>query len=305
MEIVFWGVRGTIPSPGAETAIYGGNTTCLELCFPDSGRLIIIDSGSGIRALGTYLLSPAWRHKPIEAELFFTHTHSDHIVGFPFFAPLYVPGTKLRIYGPATYDDNSLKKIIAMHMSYHNFPVRLAELAAEIEYTELKEGVYELGSGITVRTRYLNHPLLCLGYRFEHQGRVFCTAFDTEPYRNLFASGAEGSAADDAIAREGEQLAAQENKRLEEFFAGADLLVYDAQYLRQEYEASRLGWGHSTIEQAIEAAGRAKVKRLVLFHHDPDRTDGQIDALAERFCRHDDKVGMEILFAREGLRIEI
>ncbi len=305
MEIVFWGVRGAIPSPGAQTAIYGGNTTCLELYFSDSGRLIIIDSGSGIRGLGAHLLSPAWRHKPIEAELFFSHTHSDHIIGFPFFAPLYVPGTKLRIYGPATYDDNSLQKIIAMHMSYHNFPVRLAELAAKIEYGELKEGTYELGNGITVRTRYLNHPLLCLGYRFEHQGRVFCTAFDTEPYRNLFAGGVEGSAADDTLAREGEHLAAQENRRLEEFFAGADLLVYDAQYLRREYEASRLGWGHSAIEHAIEAAQRAQVKRLALFHHDPDRTDAQLDALAARFCKRAPEGGMDIFFAREGLRIDL
>lgn len=305
MDITFWGVRGGIPSPGAHTVKYGGNTSCVELYFPDSHRLIIIDAGSGIRNLGSHMVSPDYRQTPIDADLFFTHTHSDHIIGFPFFAPLYIPGTKLRIYGPVTYDEDSLEKIISSHMSYHFFPVRLAELAAEMVYNELKEGSYELGDGITVTTRYLNHPLLCFGYRFEHQGRVICTAFDNEPFRNLFARHPGKPDDDDSIALEGENVAAQENTRLENFFAGADLLISDAQYLQQEYESSRLGWGHSPVEHAIDAARRAQVKRLALFHHDPERTDAQIDALAALYCKHGQEKGMEIFFAREGMRIEI
>ncbi len=305
MEITFWGVRGGIPAPGAHTVKYGGNTSCVELYFRDSHRLIIIDAGSGIRNLGNHMISPDHRQKPIEADLFFTHTHSDHIIGFPFFAPLYIPGTKLRIYGPTTYDEDSLEKIIGSQMSYHFFPVRLAELAAEMTYNELKEGSYDLGDGITVTTRYLNHPLLCFGYRFEHHGQVFCTVFDTEPFRNLFARDPGRPDDDDSFALEGENVAAQENTRLEKFFEGADLLIYDAQYLRKEYESSRLGWGHSPVEHAIEAAQRAQVKRLALFHHDPERTDAQIDALASLYCKHDQEKGLEIFFAREGMRIEI
>jgi phosphoribosyl 1,2-cyclic phosphodiesterase len=305
MDITFWGVRGAIPSPGAHTVKYGGNTSCVELYFRDSHRLIIIDAGSGIRNLGNHMISPDYRQKPIEADLFFTHTHSDHIIGFPFFAPLYIPGTKLRIYGPTTYDEDSLEKIIGSHMSYHFFPVRLAELAAEMVYNELKEGSHELGDGITVTTRYLNHPLLCFGYRFEHHGRVLCTAFDTEPFRNLFARGSDGPSGDDSITREGEKVVAQENDRLEKFFEGADLLIYDAQYLQKEYESSRLGWGHTAIEYAIEAARRAQVKRLALFHHDPERTDAQLDTLASLHCKCDQEGGLEIFFTREGMRIEI
>jgi len=305
MDITFWGVRGGIPSPGAHTVKYGGNTACVELYFRDSRRTIIIDAGSGIRNLGIRMMSPDYRQKPIEADLFFTHTHSDHIIGFPFFPPVYAQETKLRIYGPATYEEDSLEKIISSHMSYHFFPVRLAELAAEMVYNELKEGSYDLGDGITVTTRYLNHPLLCFGYRFEHQGRSVCTAFDTEPFRNLFAQNPGRPDDDDPIALEGENVAAQENSRLERFFEGADLLIYDAQYLRQEYESSRLGWGHSPMEHAIESAQRAHVKRLALFHHDPERTDAQLDALESRYHKHRQGKATEIFFAREGMRIEI
>ena len=190
-------------------------------------------------------------------------------------------------------------------MSYHYFPVRLVEVAAEMVYRELKEGHFDLGHGIEVTTRYLNHPLLCLGYRFEHHGRIVCTAYDTEPFRNLFADASGSFCSDDATAHEGQIVADRENSRLEEFFAGADLLIYDAQYLQEEYESSRLGWGHTTVEYAIAAARRAHAKRLVLFHHDPGRTDAEIDALASMYCRRDPSGGPEILFAQEGMQIEI
>jgi phosphoribosyl 1,2-cyclic phosphodiesterase len=303
MDVKFWGVRGSIPSPGVYTARYGGNTACIELRIRDSHRIIIIDAGSGIRDLGTHLVH-ARRQGPIQADLFLTHTHIDHIVGFPFFAPLYLPGTKMHVYGPATYEGESLESIIGSQMSYHYFSVRLAELSAELVYDELREGHFELGDGIKVTTRYLNHPLLCLGYRFEHRGRVFCTAFDTEPFRNLFAQAPGMAAEDTAVINEGQNIAIRENSRMEEFFAGADLLVYDAQYTLAEYESSRVGWGHTAVEYAIEAARRARVKRLALFHHDPARTDAEIDALATVYCRGDEG-GMEICFAREGTQFEI
>jgi phosphoribosyl 1,2-cyclic phosphodiesterase len=305
MDIKFWGVRGSIPSPGKNTVKYGGNTACVELRFRDPQRIIIIDAGSGIRELGDHLLIHHRDRGPVEADLFFTHTHIDHIIGFPFFAPLYVRGTKLRIYGPATYDEDSLEKVIGSQMSYHYFPVRLVEAAAEMVYRDLKEGHFELGDGIEVTTRYLNHPLLCLGYRFEHRGRIVCTVYDTEPFRNLFAETSGSLGSDDRTANEGQIVADRENSRLEEFFAGADLLIYDAQYIQAEYESSRLGWGHTTVEYAIAAARRACVKRLILFHHDPGRTDAEMDALTSVYCRRDPSGGPEVLFAREGMQIEV
>ncbi len=305
MDIRFWGVRGSIPSPGEHTVKYGGNTACVELRFPDSQRIVIIDAGSGIRELGDHLLIHDQHRGPVEADLFFTHTHIDHIIGFPFFAPLYVQGTKLRIYGPATYDEDPLENVIGSQMSYHYFPVRLVEVAAQMVYRDIKEGHFDLGDGIEVTTRYLNHPLLCLGYRFEHHGRIVCTVYDTEPFCNLFAEPSDSSNSSDRTAYEGQIAADRENSRLEEFFAGADLLIHDAQYLQKEYDSSRVGWGHTSIEYAIAAARRGRVKKLVLFHHDPGRTDAEIDALASAYCRRDPSGGPEILFAREGMQITI
>lgn len=305
MEIMFWGVRGSIPCPGRKTVKYGGNTACVEVRFGDSRRIIVIDAGSGIRALGNDLAGRANSGEPVDVDLFFSHTHMDHIIGFPYFAPLYLPGTKLRIYGPATYEEGSLKKVIGDQMSYHYFPVRLSELAAEVAYFELQECRLELGNDISVAARYLNHPLLCLGYRFEHRGQVLCTAYDTEPFYNLFEQEGDDPSGGETVCREGERAAALANERLEEFFAGADLLIYDTQYTLAEYGSSRKGWGHTAVEDAIETGRRARVKRLALFHHDPDRTDAQLDELESVYGQSAGSGAMEIFFAREGMRIRI
>jgi phosphoribosyl 1,2-cyclic phosphodiesterase len=303
MKVKFWGVRGSIPCPGPQTVNYGGNTSCLELRIGDPERLIILDAGSGIRELGNALMTSM--KQPIKADLFFTHTHMDHIVGFPFFTPLYIPGTKLCIYGPATYGEKNLENIIGGQMSYHYFPVRLSELSADLSYVDLKEDRLDLGDGIVVTTKYLNHPLLCLGYRFEFGGKIFCTTYDTEPYRNVFVTDKNDPAYDEAMAYEGQKAADEENRRLEEFFRGADLLIYDTQYLEKEYESSKMGWGHTPIEYAVETAARCQVKKLALFHHDPGRTDAEIDALTPFYCRRDGADGLDVFFAREGLEIEL
>jgi phosphoribosyl 1,2-cyclic phosphodiesterase len=188
---------------------------------------------------------------------------------------------------------------------YRYFPVRQVQLAAAIEYIDLKESSYDLGDGIQLTTRYLNHPLLCLGYRFEYAGKVFCTAYDTEPYRNVFSTNPEDPAFDASMAQEAEQVVNEENQRLETFFADADLLVHDTQYTQAEYETSRLGWGHSSYEYAVAAATRSKVKRLALFHHEPGRTDAELDRLAEVYCRPDQTDDTAIFFAREGMEIEL
>lgn len=305
MKIKFWGVRGSIPCPGPLTVKYGGNTPCIEVRFTDPDRLIIIDAGSGIRELGNYMMAHDLPKGPIHTEIFLSHTHWDHIMGFPFFTPTYLPTTKLKIYGPVTLEGDSLEQVISGQMMYRYFPIREVELAADIEYFELKEGTMDLGGGIVLHTKYLNHPLLCLGYRFEYRGKVFCTAFDTEPFRNLFGSDPADPAYDELMAQEGEMVAEEQNQMVEQFFAGADLLIHDAQYTQEEYESSKLGWGHTSFEHTCQAASRVGVKKLVLYHHDPMRTDAQLDALASVYCEPGRYGAIQVLIAREGMEIEL
>jgi phosphoribosyl 1,2-cyclic phosphodiesterase len=305
MQIVFWGVRGSIPCPGPQTVKYGGNTACLEIGFEGLERTIIIDAGSGIRELGNLMVARGQGKGPIKTEIFLTHTHWDHIMGFPFFTPIYIPGSKVKVYGPVTYENDSLEGIVGGQLTYRYFPVRQTELASKIEYLDLQEGSFDLGDQIRVTTKYLNHPILCLGYRFEYQGRCLCTAYDTEPFQNLFFTDPNHPAYEEAMALEGEQVAREENQKLEEFFKGADCLIYDTQYTQKEYEANKKGWGHSSMEYALGAARRSGVKKLIFFHHEPLRSDAQIDELAEKLLQPDLIGEMEVFFAREGRQVEI
>jgi phosphoribosyl 1,2-cyclic phosphodiesterase len=307
IEIKFWGVRGTIPTPGPETVKYGGNTVCLELRFriKEHQRLIIIDAGSGIRSLGDFLVAEHHANKNISTEIYLTHTHLDHILGLPFFAPIYFPSTQLKIHGPITGEAAPLKDVIGGQMSYRYHPVRQEELAAKIEYIDLKEGTYDLGDGISLSAKYLNHSLLALGYRIEYQGCAVCTAYDTEPFYNVFSEDPSDPCYDELLAAEGNRAALEENARMEAFFHDADLLIHDGQYTALEYDSGKKGWGHSPMEYAIAAARRAGVKRLVIFHHDPLRTDLQIDDISKRLCRGQADEDLEIIFAREGMTLKV
>lgn len=305
MRARFWGVRGSIPCPGRHTAKYGGNTACIELRFAGIDRLIIIDAGSGLRELGNFMMTHDLPKAPIKTSLYLSHTHWDHIMGFPFFTPIYLPSTTLQVFGPVNHEADTLETIVGGQMTYRYFPVREAELAASITYVNLKEGRFDLGDGISLTTKYLNHPILCLGYRFECQGKVFCTAYDIEPYKNLFCTDPADPSYDEEMATEGEFVACEQNAELERFVAGADLLVYDAQYTHQEYESSKVGWGHTSMEEAIAVAKRNNIKKMALFHHDPMRTDDQLDDLAKIYCQPDGNDGLEIFFAQEGMEIEL
>ncbi|UCD31517.1 MAG: MBL fold metallo-hydrolase [Desulfobacterales bacterium] len=306
MKIRFWGVRGSIACPGRETATFGGNTSCIELRFGINDRLVIIDSGTGIRPLGDYLVKNDLPNGAIDTEIFHTHTHWDHIIGFPFFSPIYIPGTKLKIYGPITFEEDTLEKIMGDLLRYRYFPVMHSELAADIKYFQLGECEMDLGDGIILKTKYLNHPLLCLGYRFEFDGKVFCTAFDTEPFQNLFSINQTSSRYDRIADEIGDEAAAEENEKLLNFFRGADILIHDCQYTEKEYYSSKTGWGHSFFEHAIDSAKAAEVKKVILFHHDPSRTDDELLELEKQYCHPaNTHFSPEIIIAREGMELAL
>ena len=300
-SVRFWGVRGSIPCPGPETVEYGGNTACLEIRAGD--RLVIIDCGTGIRPLGTKLLSGAYIKGTVDADIFITHTHWDHIMGFPMFTPIFIPVTKLRIRGPVSSDDETLESIIGTQLSYRYWPVTLSELAAKIEYEQIKETTLNLGDGLTVRSKYLNHPILCMGYRFEYQGKTIVTAYDHEPFRNLFPSDPKDPNYNEEAAKEGEAAAKEENEKINGFFKNADVLIHDTQYTTEEF-LKHLGWGHSSYELAIEASLKAKVKKLVFFHHDPNHSDTLLKSLEKEYRKKTARTGLSVLMAREGLTIE-
>jgi phosphoribosyl 1,2-cyclic phosphodiesterase len=303
LSVRFWGVRGSIPCPGPDTVIYGGNTSCLEIRADE--RLIIIDLGTGVRPLGEWLAkNDLKKNGKISADIFLTHTHWDHIMGFPMFTPIFIPSTKIRIMGPVSFDDNNLESIISSQLSYQYWPVRQSELAAKIDYKELKETTIDMGEGLKVTTKYLNHPLICLGYRFEYQGKTIVTAFDHEPFRNLFPTDPADPNYNEEAALEGEATVKEENERVLQFYNGADILVLDTQYTTVEFE-KHLGWGHSSYEYAIEAASKAKVRKLILFHHDPNNTDERLETLEAQYKNEvEKKSSLEITMAREGAIIE-
>jgi ribonuclease BN (tRNA processing enzyme) len=161
------------------------------------------------------------------------------------FSPCFIPGTKMRINGPVSYNDDTLASIIGDQLSYRYWPVRQSELAAQIDYRELKETSLDLGEGLKLTTKYMNHPILCLGYRFEYEGKIIVTAFDHEPYRNLFPQNPDDPNFDEVAALEGETAAKEENDRILNFYRGADILIHDTQYTTKEFD-KHLGWGHSS-----------------------------------------------------------
>ena len=302
LSVRFWGVRGSIPCPGRSTVEFGGNTACLEIRA--GKRLIVVDLGTGVKPLGDWIMENDFKDGPMDMDVFITHTHWDHIMGFPMFTPIFVPGSSMRIRGPVSFNDDTLASIIGDQLSYRYWPVRQIELAAKIEYQELKETTLDLGEGLRLTTKYLNHPILCLGYRFEYQGRSIVTAYDHEPFRNLFPTDPADPNYDEEAAREGEAATLEENEKMHNFFKDADVLIHDTMFTAAEFE-THLGWGHSSYEVAIEAALKAGVKKLVLFHHDPNRTDEQLEELEQKYKKEvQAKAQMEIIMAREGLTIE-
>lgn len=285
----FWGVRGSIPTPGPETVRYGGNTSCSELRH--NGKLFILDAGSGLRVLGNDLLKAG---TPVTASIFISHMHWDHIQGIPFFTPAFIPNNNFTFYGsePAGKD---LFTIIADQMDPTYFPIEMKEMGSTMKFKPLFEGRYEI-EGIQVETIYVNHPGNALGYKFHLNEKTLVYISDNEPFPKI-----DKNDKSDQIL-----LGEDSNIKLVNFISNVDVLVHDAQYTKDEYE-KKMTWGHSPVEYTVDIAIKAGVKKLVLFHHDPLHNDDMIDQMlniAGDHARHKGS-SMEILAASEGLTIEI
>ena len=267
MNVRFWGTRGSVAKPGPTTLRYGGNTSCVETRSVD-GTLVVLDCGTGAHGLGHSLMAAG--EPGCNGHLMITHTHWDHIQGFPFFAPLFVAGNTWDIYAPGALGQQ-LERTLAGQMEYNYFPVTLAQLGATIRFHDLVEGRFAVG-GVRVVTKYLNHPALTLGYRLESGGVALVYSTDHEPH-----------APNPAARRAGEPPMHAEDRRHIEFLADADLVIHDAQYTLDEYPQKK-GWGHMPAEWAVDYAVAARARRLALFHHDPLRRDDAIDRLVET-CR--------------------
>ena len=268
MKIRFWGVRGSIASPGPKTARYGGNTTCIEI-RTDNNELIIIDAGTGIFPLSQALLAEL----PVTANVLITHSHWDHIQGLPFFIPNFIPGNLLRLHG--AFDPVSgkgIEQVMAVQLQYSYFPVREAEMKARIEYvTLMPETPIQIGSA-TVTPYLLNHPVINFGYRIECAGKSVFFTGDHEPPYNIYEPG------DDEFT-EYQRFVDDRAEGILRGMQGVDVLIADCSYTEQEYAAKK-GWGHGTFHSSIQYARDAKSRVLFCTHHEPTRSD---DALDEAF----------------------
>lgn len=263
LTVHFWGVRGSIPIPGPETASYGGNTSCVELRCGD--ERLILDAGSGIRRLGL-ALAREFAQRPLAATLLLSHTHWDHIQGLPFFRPAYDRANQLRILG-APGSRARIQAALSAQMDPIEFPVPLASLFGIASIEELADATATLGR-FAIRTIGLNHPGGCTGFRIEAAQQTVAYLPDHEPYRLAIQSSDPAAAA----------RAQKAENELLDFLGGCDLLILDSQYDRADYP-SHIGWGHGCLDDSVALALRAGVGHLVLFHHDPEHDDRRIDAM--------------------------
>ena len=288
-RVQFWGTRGSIPSPGPLTVRYGGNTPCVEVRTAD-GWLVVLDAGTGIRELGRALIERA-NGAPIQGDIFLTHAHWDHIQGIPFFAPIFQRGNHFTIWGSKSLS-SSIDSVVRDQMSPVVFPVTFEELDATIDFRHLAEGEKCAGKGYEVTAMEVRHPGGALGYRFTETGR--------KGHSLVYISDNELGDAERYGPPNGWR------QRLVDFTRGAAVLVHDTTYTTEEYDHHR-GWGHSTFHDAVEFAMEAGVGTLVLFHHEPRRTDDELDRRTEA-CRELVKErggALQVVAAAEGLTLNV
>ncbi len=270
----FWGVRGSIPCPGPHTVRYGGNTPCVEMQV--GKKRLVFDGGTGLHVLGQSLLPKM----PIEADIFFTHSHWDHMQGFPFFTPGFVKGNTFHIYGAIAPDGSTVEQRLNDQMLHPNFPVPLQIMQANLDFYDVKPGQPIHLNDITVETAPLNHPGEAVGYRVNWRGGAAAYITDTEHFLD----------------------------RLDEnvlwLSRNADILIYDSTYTNEEYHLPskpKIGWGHSTWQEAVKVALAASVKTLVIFHHDPSHDDEFLDRVGEEVV----KKFPGAIMAREGMVLQV
>jgi phosphoribosyl 1,2-cyclic phosphodiesterase len=299
MQITFWGVRGSYPVPGAATVRYGGQTSCVE-ARSASGDTIIVDAGTGMRALGNKLLREATM--PQHYHVLLSHVHWDHIQGLPFFSPAYIAGTRISIYALLTAADE-LQQVIGGITRQEFFPMSLEAVPAQFEFLQVEPGVeLEIGP-FRVMPIALNHPFGAVGYRLDADGSSWAYVADTAPFDRVlhkqhFLAGPETLTEDDQLTLDAMRDALV--RRLD----GVDTVIYDTHFTEDEYKRFP-HYGHSTPDQALEICVAAKVRRLVLYHHAPSHGDDQMDRIAAECLRKGAAVGVEVLTSFEGMSLPI
>lgn len=270
-KVKFWGVRGSIACPTVNHVAFGGNTTCIEVSA--DGKTIIFDAGTGIRNLGHWLL----RKNVADATILLTHTHWDHINGFPFFSPAFHRDRSFRLMAGASLPHGGLRQVMGGQMSRPFFPVPLEAMRSKMEFEDFSAGdTFNLAPGTKIRTAPLNHPDGATGYRVEHAGRSVCLITDTE------------------------HVPGKPDERILSLIAGADLVIYDSTYTDAEFP-SRVGWGHSTWQEGVRLCRAAGARSLAIFHHDPEHDDrfmSQVETEARAMWPG-------AFVARENLRIRL
>ena len=273
MLVRFWGVRGSTPTPQAGNLRYGGNTSCVEVRLGNS--IYVFDCGTGFRQLGQQL-SREFQNRAVQAHIFVSHFHWDHIQGIPFFLPLY-ERPENRFVFHASARTRSLERVMEEQMAVPYFPVNMTEMKGKREFFNIEEGRVQLDDNVAVAVQWLNHPQGCLGFRIESKEGTLVYATDNEPGDATF------------------------DKNVRKLAAGADVLIYDSQYLPDEYEARKRGWGHSHWREAINIVMESGAKELILFHHDPDHDDNCIDRIVHDARNYYPRVRA----AAEGLELNI
>ena len=299
-RVRFWGVRGSIPTPGPATAHYGGNTACVEVRA--QGEILVLDAGSGIRGLGAELVSE-FKDRPIQCSLLISHTHWDHIQGFPFFAPAYNPRNHVKIFGFEGARDG-LESTLATQMESPYFPIFWKQLPGHIAVQELKCLKFQVGK-VAVEAAFVNHPGITVGYRINTANGVIAYLPDHEPFqRYKYHAGAQPKETAEVV-----DYARCQDERIISFVQDADVLILDAQYDAEEYQ-TRIGWGHGCVDDVVALALRARAKRLFLFHHDPSHDDDKMSkmvawarefvaALGEDLVVEASREGQEIILKNE------
>ena len=276
MKIRFWGTRGSIPTPGPSTVRYGGNTACVEV-RDSTGALLVLDAGTGLRELGIAMMNGG-SGRAFDVDLLLSHLHWDHIQGIPFFRPAYDPKSRLRIIGPK--QSRTLKDLLGMGMDDPFFPVAIDDLPVRLSIEVMTDGSDQRVGPFRVHSSTIFHPAPALAYRVEADGRSLVYATDTE-----------------------DAFSGRPNPVIP-LSADANTLIHDAQFLPSDFKAT---WGHSTVDSAIDVAVKARVGRLVLYHHDPYRSDDALDRIGRDAQRaaNERRPGLEVVVAREGLELEI